>query len=191
MKELKLIGLSGRAKSGKDTVADYLKDRHRFQGYALADPLKKAAAAMFGVPIELFYDQSVKEKIIPEWGFSPRQIAQLLGTEGGRKLFREDIWTKRAELEWETFKRCTNPAYLHGMVITDLRFENESEMVRKLGGHVIHIRRDNIEKVNAHESEKGIEILPEDYIIDNNGSFMDLYDAVERIYEDMLHADTA
>jgi hypothetical protein len=190
MKKLKLIGMTGKARSGKDTAAEYLKNRHRFHTYAFADPLKKAAAEMFGIPLDMFYDQSVKEKIIPEWGFSPRQIAQLLGTEGGRKLFREDIWVKRAELEWKTFQRCTNPEYMNGMIITDLRFENESKMVRDLGGYVIHIHRKDAVKVNEHESENGVEVFVGDYVIDNNGSFDDLYDQLEAAYEDILNDDS-
>lgn len=173
-----LIGIAGKARSGKDSVGWYFKERYKFQTYAFADPLKKAASEMFGVPLSSFYDGILKEIVIEEWGFSPRQMIQRLGTEGGRQLFRKDIWTKRAEIEWNNVQRITIDN-CRGLVVTDIRFENEAEMIRKNGGLVIHIQRDDAQKINSHESENGVEFNPSDVIISNNDTIHDLYRRVD------------
>jgi hypothetical protein len=43
-----IIGISGQAGSGKDTVADYLVKEHGFVSIALADPMKRMLMEVFG-----------------------------------------------------------------------------------------------------------------------------------------------
>ena len=189
MSDVFLIGLAAKARSGKDTVADYLRQHYEFKTYAFADPLKKAASEMFGIPLAFFYNDDLKEQVVEEWGFSPRQIAQLLGTEGGRQLFREDLWTKRAEVEYKAY--CEQAQYLRiknydltpGFVVTDVRFEDEAAWIRYLGETVIHILRDNASEVSEHVSEAGIEIAEGDHCIKNNSTLEDLYDRVDMTVE--------
>jgi len=88
-----ILGFTGPARSGKDTAAEMaivaLYNIHkisRIEKYAFADPLKHAAAAMFGVDVKLMYSDD-KDQIDPFWGISYREMLQKLGTEGGRQLF--------------------------------------------------------------------------------------------------------
>jgi len=176
----KLFGIAGLARTGKDTIGNYMSGAHNFHKYAFADPIKKAAHEMFDIPLNHFYDDELKEITNNTWGFSPRQIAQMLGTEGGRDLFRSDIWTKRGEIEWSNF--CATNIYKAGMVFTDVRFENEADMIRLAGGNIIHVFRDNAVKVNDHVSEAGIKVTEnKDSIIYNNGTIQDLCEAVDEI----------
>lgn len=187
-----LVGLTGKARSGKDTVAEYLKNSHYFRTYAFADPLKEAASKMFGIPLDHFYNSNLKEKPDPFWEISPREIAQKLGTEGGRRLFREDIWIKRAERAWheyiDQFNGISDMSFYphldhNGFIITDIRFENEADFIRSNGGMMIHVLRDSIEKVREHESENGIEILDNDIVIENNSTIEELFYNVEQNYQ--------
>ena len=171
---MQLIGLTGLAKSGKDTVGDYLKKDYMFQSYAFADPLKRSASEMFGIPLEDFYDQSKKEIVNKDWGYTPRNILQILGTEGARELFRKDIWTRRAELEIR--RMCDE--HCHGVVVTDVRFENEATMIRESGGVVVHIQRDVV-AVESHKSENGVNVHGSDIVIDNNKTIEDLFTKVD------------
>lgn len=188
---MQLIGLSGAARSGKDTVGGYLVEKHNFKRYAFADPLKRACSEMFGIPLEDFHSDEKKEVVNEFWGFSPRQIAQLLGTEGGRELFRQDLWTKRAELAYlqhkeaieylqpQTFGKLEGMA---GMVITDVRFPNEAQWIKAMGGTVIHIERpgaDGKVGVSAHASEAGYPDELKDHILLNAGTLEDLFDRVD------------
>lgn len=173
---MKIIGITGKARSGKDTVGNWLVSKGFYQ-YAFANPLKDAAAIMFGIPRSWFDDPTRKEQIITQWGFSPRVILQRLGTEAGRELFCQDIWTRRADIElkavFEALPITFSP--FTGLVVTDVRFEDEAAWIRAKGGQVWHVQRRNAPDVASHKSEAGVSVLAEDAIIDNNGTLQDLF----------------
>lgn len=190
---MRLIGLSGVARSGKDTVGAHLIAQH-YHHYAFADPIRKAAAAMFGLPLSVFEGTNPhRDEIIPFWGYSPRQMLQLIGTEGGRNLFRQDIWIRRAEQEYinlqdsiaqlasETFGPL--PA---GMVITDVRFDNEAEWIRSEGGLVLRVERPGVSAANDHVSEKGVDPDLINAVIPNHGTLDDLYMITDLILRDLI-----
>lgn len=169
----KLIGLSGRARSGKDTVAAMLRGAFPVQTVAFADPIRDALRTMFGFTDEHFFGK-LKEVEIDWLGKSPRQLMQTLGTEWGRGLVREDLWLLLAQRRVEEIMGNNFHA-----VVTDVRFENEAAQIRSMGGEVWHIVRDGAGAVNAHTSEAGISFHPnKDVLIDNNGTLDDLFDTV-------------
>jgi hypothetical protein len=148
-----------------------------FVKYSFALPLKRAAAEMFGLPLERFLDGDDREIEDPFWGISPRRILQLLGTEGGRELFREDIWIKRAELELRKYQEADT-----GMVVADVRFPNEAQWIREMGGLLIHVVRPGMESVApAHASEAGYSDDLKDVILYNDGTIEDLYKKVDNV----------
>jgi len=177
MQDFHLIGFTGKARCGKDTAGDYLIKQHNFTRYGFADPLKRACAEMFGVPIDHFYNDEFKEEVIPFWGYSPRQMAQMLGTEGGRDLFDKDIWVKRGTRALENAREQNDGE--RGMVLTDVRFENEATWIRDNGGLLVHVWRNGIQEVSAHSSEDGVKIEPDDFVIENNDSLEFLYENVD------------
>lgn len=176
----RLIGISGRAGSGKDTVADYLWKKYGFLKMSFADPLKRAASNMFGVKLEAFYDQEMKEEIIDFWGLSPRRMAQLLGTEATKPVFGPDIWIKRFVVSYAPVAATDH------VVIPDVRFELEAHFIRAAGGQIVHLRRSGQSldgETATHTSEDGIEYVPGDIVIENNGSLEDLYSIVDEIID--------
>ena len=73
-----------------------------------------------------------------------------------------------------------------GMVIADVRFENEAAFVRKLGGLIIHVSRPSSKEVEAHVSENGVELLPTDAKLSNTGTLEELQQSVRdllRVYD--------
>jgi len=180
---MRIIGLTGKARSGKDTVAgmieglSFTKDFTCVQTYALAWPLKKAASIAFGIPFENFNHADKKEIPDEYWGISPREIAQKFGTECMRNVFDEDFWLKRMEME---LTKCSDDVIF---VITDIRFENEADWVREHGGEIWHISRPSLGGgvVRSHASEAGVEIKDEDKFILNNSSLLYLEIQVEDI----------
>lgn len=192
MKPKVLIGLHGKARSGKDTVGDYLcrLDSYgtlQFQNCAFADPLKESASAMFGIDLDDFYNEDVKELPNNFWGISPREITQKLGTECGREIFFSDLWIRRAKLSINEIM-ATHPENT-GVVVTDVRFDDEADFVRDNGGTMIIITR-NTESYNVreHKSEKGITIDPtRDFIIANDGTLKALYNAVDIIVNTLIN----
>ena len=93
----KIIGIAAVARSGKDTVASILLKHKGVTTYALADPLKIGCQILFGLTNEETWHDDLKEKIIPDWGWSPRKFFQTVGTDWLRAL-NSDHWLLRANL---------------------------------------------------------------------------------------------
>lgn len=112
------IALSGRgtrnnefvttARVGKDVVANILREQHGFRSYSFALPLKQVSQILFGLTDEQVWNDKYKEVAIDGWGLTPRRIFQLLGTEGGRLVFREDLWGQLGLNIWEDVKNGTS-----------------------------------------------------------------------------------
>ena len=175
-----IIGLTGKAGAGKDTVADILCKRYNFERYAMAKPLKQMLASVgFTEP-----PRELKESPIPGFNFSWRTAAQRLGTEWGRGL-DEDIWLKFAELfiagKYEQHKN---------VVITDIRFPNEEALIKRYFGrlYVVVGRESKLDASAAtHISEIAQFAGPISGVIDNSGSIDDL---AREIHYSILELDT-
>ena len=166
-----IIGLTGKARSGKDTVAEHLAVAHGFHHYWFSKPMKDACRSMFGWDDAHLYGD-LKEVVDPRFGISPRVALQTLGTEWGRNTINSDLWILRAQKEMEQHD-C--------IVISDCRFDNEAEAVLASGGIVIEVSRADISEVAAHSSENGISSKLVTFRIDNNGTLQDLYKSVDNL----------
>ncbi len=166
-----IIGLTGKAGTGKDTAADYLVNRHGFAKLSFATALKRGLNAMFGFSMKQWDDREWKETVLHEIGKSPRQLAQTLGTEWGRQLVKQDLWPSLAMAE---------AIGMTNAVLTDVRFDNEGEAVLEAGGYVLQLER-TVEAVAEHSSEKGIRSQLVWQVVPNNGSVHDLYDQLDNI----------
>ena len=169
MRNKTLIGFTGQARCGKDTAAKHLNNNYGIPLYAFAQPIKQACRAVFGWGEEQV-NGALKEDIDPLFNISPREAMQTLGTQWGRELINEDIWLKRAEHEMMINK---------ALVITDVRFNNEAELIKSRGGIVINITRKNKAQVLSHKSENGIDSDLINYTIENNGTLIELYQAID------------
>src|SRR4051812_4381489 len=118
---MKYIGINGKARSGKDTIAKYIVGHYEgVVQYQLAAPLKNALSAMFGIPMETWEDGNWKDKVIDSIGVTPRRLMQTLGTEW-RELIHRDLWLILAEQRLSMAKQFG----IHTVVITDVRFPHE------------------------------------------------------------------
>ena len=199
-----IIGLVGLIGSGKGTVGDMLVERG-FAQESFANPLKDAAASIFNWDREMLEGITSESRIWREqedifWGerlgipeFTPRLALQLLGTDVLRDHFHQDIWILSME---SRIKKAPN-----GVVITDARFPNEIEIIRRLGGKVVQIKRGpdpewwnvaskETERMpdlypDIHASEYSWVGVPPDYIILNDGTIQDLGNRVKDLLEDL------
>lgn len=174
-----VIGITGRARSGKDTVADSIVTMIGGYRYSFADPIR-AMLVPLGIDMAHPYWQANKEKVIPALNASPRRLMQTLGTEWGRDLIDPNIWLTLANQRLITVGK--------GMVIPDVRFENEAEWVRSRGGKIIHVHRPDAETVEAHTSEAGISPHDDDSLIINDGTLDQLRATVKEVVRGLYQA---
>ena len=182
-----LIGFSGKRAAGKDTAANYLI-KLGFEKRAFADPLKNACKELFLLSdSQLNGTQQDKESIDNRWfGCTPRMMMQYVGTDLLRNRLNglipgigNDLFIHNFGL-WYDEKKKNNPKSM--VVVTDVRFRNEVEMIHSRGGIVIKLERANGLPVDSHESEISIDNITDiDYVIDNNGSLSDLYNSLQKI----------
>ena len=170
-----LIGLAGRARTGKDTTAQFLLAQYGGYTYAFADPIRRMLKAGLGVDLNEPYWQARKEMEIPAIGCSPRQLLQRLGTEWGRELIHPDLWVILAADHLQRHGR--------GMIVTDVRMENEAAWVRRMGGTLIHLRRSAAAKVVEHRSENDLTVDPADFVLYNDAGLEDLQHAVSMLFD--------
>lgn len=170
-----LIGITGKAGAGKDTAAQYFVEAHGYVQYSLAHPIKAALSCMFGWPMEKWDDRDWKEAVIPSIGKSPRQCAQTLGTEWGRELICTDLWLVLAE---QFIQQSKEP-----VVISDVRFDNEADMIRLLGGEVIEVTRAGVGGVSEHLSESGVEDWLIDWEFKNDGTVDELHHKLWKVFK--------
>ncbi|MDZ7824434.1 MAG: hypothetical protein U5K75_10645 [Ahrensia sp.] len=164
-----VIGLSGLAGAGKSTLACLLIAEHGYKLIKFADPLKAMLRGYYenlGLSdhaIQLRIEGSLKE--VPDadlGGKTPRYAMQTLGTEWGRALIGQHLWTNAAETKLQNALACGQR-----VVFDDLRFENEAAVIRRNGGTVVRIERTGVAlSDSAHASELGVKA---DVVIVNDG----------------------
>ncbi|MFK5882855.1 MAG: hypothetical protein QM489_00790 [Candidatus Izemoplasma sp.] len=171
---------------GKDTVADALETitkemyKHKYMVYRrnLAYPVKACCIQKFGIGWRHFdrENKEIKNIKVGDGMYSPRELAQLEGTDYGRKVYGESIWIDTL-INSEKEQLHYDKIYNRIVIIGDIRFENEAQWVRDKG-ILIHVSRvDKQEKYsqktfdNLHPSEMMVSYKPQsDIILDNNGT---------------------
>jgi hypothetical protein len=151
---MKLLALVGRARSGKNTAADYLLGHGYDTLTAFASPLKDAAQILFNLTEDEVQGHGYdREMIHKDWGISVREILQKLGTESIRDVFGRDHWVDL--MRCRLIAERADDFGGHGVIITDCRFYNEVELIRDQGGVILGLRRQGFEPdVRPHASEE-------------------------------------
>lgn len=173
MKHPYIIGLTGQAGAGKDTVRAILEE-HGYHGLAFADPIRDMIGALLdhaGTGRQWMTQRELKECTIPGLDASYRQLAQTLGTEWGRAV-TPDLWLRIAAAHMQSVTRDNYASF--GFVISDVRFENEAGFIWQRGGVVWRVHRPGLEPVREHISEAGARLIEPDFNIMNTGSLQDL-----------------
>jgi hypothetical protein len=214
VRPVSLIGVSGKIGSGKDTVGEIIKyltspeaiskgsfSKCREMGYSyetkwsiekFAAKLKLVAQVLTGVPAYKFEDRKFKESEMPsEWNIleqsgryktskpmTYRTLLQRLGTEAMRNGLHTNVWVNALFADYKQ----------HNWIITDMRFPNEFDAVKKRGGITIYVLRPDTHSlqsmIGVHESETALDNHKFDYAIINHGSIEDLVKVVRDILID-------
>lgn len=176
----RLIGLYSNAPgSGKSTVANMTWD---FKKISFASPMREFCANLLSTlghdGVVLLRDRDKKEEKIAEIGVSPRQMMQTLGTEWGRSCIHPELWIMVAAGAVEQQQKLGRD-----VVIDDVRFPNEAEMIRRLGGELWLVDRPGVVYEGEHASEGALaDVLP-DVVVHNSGSLEHLREVVAALLE--------
>lgn len=201
-----IIGVCGWIGSGKDTVADYLVNFHEFRRISFAGALKDSVSAVFGWDRTLLEGRTKESRewrdCVDHWWaerlsmptLTPRWVLQYWGTEVCRKSFHNDIWIASIENKLRNSK--------DNIVISDCRFPNEIEAIKKLDGKIVWVKRgenpqwfdtaiqanqgknqaiNSMKDLGIHASEWAWVGSEFDLIIDNNGSIDELYNKIKSL----------
>jgi hypothetical protein len=172
----KLIGLTGFAGSGKDSVRLILERDHNYHGLAFADPMRLMLFELLtsaGLSSNYMHSRDLKEAPIPELGVSYRHMAQTLGTEWGRNTLHPDFWIRLAAAYVNDCARHSGTAGMP-IVVSDVRFLNEALWIKQQGGQLWRVDRPNLPPVRSHQSEREIDTLVHNQWISNWGTLEDL-----------------
>jgi hypothetical protein len=201
-----IVGITGLIGSGKDTVADYLVNFYEFRRESFASTLKDAVSAVFGWDRTLLEGRTKearewREQIDPWWAerlamptLTPRWVLQYWGTEVCRKAFHDDIWIASLENKLRNSK--------DHVVISDCRFPNEIDSIKRAGGKIVWIRRgplpewyeiaqqankginwavQELKVLGIHSSETAWIGTDFDVVIENDGSIEELYSQTKKL----------
>lgn len=174
-----LIGVAGPKGSGKDTFAERFKLYVPCVSRAFAEPLKQVCKKLFLLSNRQLYDTEAKETVDARWGLSPRQMFQQVGTDYVRRQIDPNFWLKHFELWYAQQPPGTN------VIVPDVRFQNEVDLIHRLGGKVVYIYRPFCQNSgDLHESEvSATELEGIDYTVDNCGSLSQFYQAIDFFIE--------
>lgn len=171
---MKILGLAGLPRSGKDSVGRILVQSYGFARCSFAAPIKDMLIAGLGLTRAEVEDED-KERVIARLGTTPRYLMQTLGTEWGREMIGPDTWLSIAEQRSRGFRTAGMP-----VVFTDVRFENEATWIRRLGGAIWHVLRPLGNVIDLHASNRGITVVPGvDSVLTNDEGLAQLERQVE------------
>jgi hypothetical protein len=185
---IKLIALTGKAGSGKSTIATYLEKRYNFTRFRFAGSLKNMMYSLGLTVNEVEGSDKIKPcKLLG--GKTPRFAMQTLGTEWGRNLICDDLWINVLEKQlslwilsyYERDEDCR-------IVIDDMRFVNEAAWFREFciryygNSMVIKVQRNVGDLIDLHQSETDQDKILTDVVVNNQGTLDELF----RIIDDVL-----
>jgi hypothetical protein len=200
-----ILGLTGPAGSGKDTVADLLVAHAGFTKLAFADTLKAEVADAFAVDLEYLTRRETKEHPMSclamsrclsdsfvgrmmtlhsqgsaaldlDAPHSPRQIMQWWGTDY-RRAAQPEYWVSKTR---NRISYLLRERLASRIVVTDCRFADEVEMVRRsFGGQLWQIHRDGVAVApGSHVSETAGDEFRADVTLNNSHSVGHLQERV-------------
>lgn len=170
--DLVLVGIAGRAGSGKSAAAEYLCRAYDFEPVAFAGAIKDLLADLLtsrGAEYAHLHEPALKTRPIAQMaGLSARQLMQSLG-DWGRSL-HPDWWVQQLAHHIGMAEAPALRTPVHDrIVVSDVRYDNEAHWIIDQGGVIIRLHRDQAGPAEAHSSEQCVDGLPVHVDLVNNG----------------------
>ena len=195
--KLQIIGITGKAGSGKDTVANYFIDSKNYIKLTFGGAVKDIVQIITGWSRDMIEGQTVESRELREtvvhqnYNMNCRQLMQFVGTDLFRNNLDQNVWInivndKVKKLILDINSGTQTLKHVKGIIISDVRFDNEAQFIKSIGGTIVKINRNVAIESSNHQSERGISIAT-DYVIENNTTIDDLYNQIDYIIYDMKH----
>jgi hypothetical protein len=179
------VGIIGRARVGKDTAGEWLVNERGYRRVGFADALKEAALKLDPIT---YTNGDIAERLsvlVARNGWEDakaynevRRTLQELGM--AIRAIDPDFWLRAALAKVQAANEAGVP-----VVITDVRFPNEADSLRRAGFHLVYIDRPDVPQLD-HESEGALTSDDADHYVFNGGDVDDLHaklmDIAEHIY---------
>jgi hypothetical protein len=174
-----VIGVSGYARSGKDTIAEHLNTLGYVRG-SFADAIREAVYKLDPFITDPSLEEPTKlSHIVDVLGWESakaltevRRLLQVFGTEVGRDMFGDNIWI---DYLFDTLPDGAK------VVIPDVRYPNEAKAIESMRGKVWRVEREGIKAINSHISDSALDDYPFSDILLNDGTVQDLYEKVDAL----------
>ena len=180
-----IIGLSGYARSGKDTVAEYLVENYGFVRVAFADSIRDFLLTLNPFVPNAYFLKDVVEHEGWDVAKSMPYVRKMLQDTGvyARDNWGAAFWINAAFKHMDKNCRDSNGELKH-IVITDVRFKNEADAISgwvAKNGTLIRVNRPDVKPVNNHISEVELDNYSFKHTIDNDSDLFDLNLKVEEL----------
>ncbi len=186
----KIIALCGYKGSGKDTAAEYLVTKYKYNHYKISEKLKEVIKLLFNLDDNDL--EKNKDEINDKWGIEPRKIMQFIGTDMFQYKLQElfpniekTFWIKSLFTD-ELINKIENEN--HRVVISDLRFLHEYDLISNIyvPYSILKVQNNNLEKNDNHISENEFNNIPINAVILNNTTKQQLYNNIDHIAFSMM-----
>lgn len=178
-----IVAIAGKKYSGKNTFGRFLKkelEEHSIDTdlVSFAGSIKEVISIMTGIKnLESYKELPIKELVEYREYSTPDYLVPL------ENLSKRDLMIKTAEalsgiFGKESFaKKLLSDNKENNIIITDLRFKHEYNMLKEKGAILIKITRKNLQSTSTHISEVDLDDLEDeafDFIIENDSSLEEL-----------------
>lgn len=187
------IGVHGHARTGKDSIAAHLVEKHGYLRKSFAEPMRDALYTLNPV---IGADSRGRiwrlAEVVDDLGWDEakavfnseiRRLLQVFGTEIGR-AWHENFWVDRAMEGTESTFVADNSGY----VFSDVRFTNEVEAIAAYKPYalLIKVERPGYGPINGHLSDRGLPDEMFDVVIINDGTLEDLHTKADKALNEWI-----
>jgi hypothetical protein len=172
--KIRRIAFAGVTGSGKSTAGRWLRDTRGFLYTEYTKYLKSASKALFGFT-DAQVEGDLKDVVDERWGFTPRKAQEIMGTEicldklcDFLPIEKGSFWEKRFDIFLQSIDPDTK------LAVCGIRYPQQAEFLKKKGFLIVKVNREGL-STNGHASNKAINEIKEDVLINNNGKDIDLY----------------
>lgn len=183
----RIVGVSGYAQHGKDSVADVLVETEGYTKVGFSYKMKEALVELNpSIPGMMHLNDLVRKE---GWEGAKRsvEVRRLLQVFGStlRELVGEDVWIEALA---RSVKGIYGPGpYAPKIVIPDVRFTNEAQWIRLVGGAIWKVTRPNFDSgvSNDDKTEREVPIINADEYFVNDLDLEYLQGNVKRYVESL------